>query len=154
MAARGRRIATPKWATDFAKRVYKVESGNDLYFPIIFRSTAHVPGWRGNGCGGVTNQIPGIGLTLKITIDVGRADKLMLRDEAKFVLLHELAHALTCGEGHNQTFYHAAFKLYKKYLSPELLRYAVEREYMYKPKFATPAARSARLSHLLPVAKR
>jgi hypothetical protein len=50
-------------------------------------------------------------------------------DSNKYMLLHEIAHYLTHGHGHDKKFYKMCFSLYKQYNIPQNL---VEHEFHYK----------------------
>lgn len=58
------------------------------------------------------------------------------RTDQRMVLLHELAHHLTPGQHHNETFWRKAWELYLRF---GLSRYALRREFSYRTEAANVA---------------
>lgn len=138
MAARGRTVATPGWIEPFANKVWRAEMGRKKRVPIIYKSRAHIDGWRGIGVYGSARYVHGT--YINIWLEVGR-DVSPLR--VKYVVLHELVHTmLPVHVNHTSVFYERLFPIYQKYLNEEELKAAMQHEMQYMPKGATAALRS------------
>lgn len=137
----------PKWAREFVQDVYAKETGR----PLPVRLTMHKSRRRFTlGYGGQARYIAGKFYEIRIEKAVDRPKALSWSanpdDELRYVLLHELAHVmLPTDVNHTKRMFVQAFKLYRKYLPPEVAAKAIKSDIRYMPRGATAAAKHLKI---------